>query len=128
MAHLSNLATRSATRLCRLLEYSGPLNRTETYGLLSGVVESPSLSASMSRTIMESVLRYWARVGAHKLQPGYHEVLQNRFDEMLATSYQRAQSSGLSRAGFLRAWRQPLALFIDMSAATDIEKTIVMTK
>ena len=62
------------------------------------------------------------------LQPDYHEVLQNRFDEMLATSYQRAQSSGLSRAGFLRAWRQPLALFIDMSAATDIEKTIELKK
>ena len=126
MAHLSNPATRSATRLCRFLEYSGPLNRTETYGLLAGAVESPSLSASMSRTIMESLLRYWARVGAHQLHPDYHEVFKNRYDEMLATAFQRAQSSGLSRAGFLRAWRQPLALFIDMSAATDIEKRIEM--
>ena len=123
-AHLSNPAAKSASRLLRLLEHHGPFNKTEVFGLLCGSLESPAMSRCMSQTILESVFKCWARVSGHELWPDYWECLRDHFDQMLATAWQRSQSSGLSRAQFLRAWREPLSLFMSMTLATAIEKQV----
>ena len=119
--HCSNPAARTSAKFVRLLEYMPLVNKTSFYGLLHGSFESPSLSRGMSRTMLESVLCYVARVRADVEFPEYFGVVQNVFDEILCTVWQQAQSDEQSRSHFLRARRQELQLFMDMDVATRID-------
>ena len=126
--HASNPAARSATRLCRLLEYIPLVNETSMFGLLHASFESPSLSRAMSRTMLEAVLGYMARVRADLEFPHYFQVVQNVLDEILCTAWQSAQSDEQSRSHFVRARRQELQMFMDMEVATRIDVTVAAGK
>ena len=123
-AHCSNPAQKSCSRLLQLLEYLGPCNRTEYYGLVSGAVQSPSMSKGMSGTIVLAVLQYSARIRADRLFPHYWKELAPAFDKMLSEMWAKAQSKGMPRVNWIRAWRNCLSLFLDMEIATAVEKSV----
>ena len=122
LAHAPNPAIKSPAKLLALLEYMPPCNRTEYYGLVCGACESPSLSKTMSHGILEGVMRYSARIRANELFPDYWEELSPAFDKMLSELWAKAQSRGMARVNFLRAWRLVLSLYFDMEVATKVEK------
>ena len=126
--HAANPAARSATRLVSLLEYLPLVNETSMFGLLHASFESPSLSRAMSRTMLEAVLGYMARVRADLEHPHYFQVVQNVLDEILCTAWQTAQSDEQSRSHFLRARRLELQMFVDMEVATQIDVTVAAGK
>ena len=122
LAHHANPAAKSSGKLMRYLEYAPALNRTSYYGLLCGACESPSLSRGMSLVVLQGVLKYTARVRADVTYPDYWLQIKNVVDNMLVEEWQRSSAKRMSRATFLRAWRAPLALFMDMSEATTVEQ------
>ena len=66
LVHNANPTAKREENILRRLEWSGPMNRTEFYGLLHGSSESPSMSAKISRQILESLLKFAARTKAHE--------------------------------------------------------------
>ena len=57
LAHHPNPASKIPVRLLRFLDAEiNAMNRTELYGLLRGSFESPSLSRTMSRQMLEGVI------------------------------------------------------------------------
>ena len=83
-AHDENPAKKSAKRLVRYLQHADGVNETEVYGLLIGAVESPSLSAKMSESILEAVVEFWARHSLRDRHPQYHEICYQHFHFVMA--------------------------------------------
>ena len=121
IAHNPNPAARSAEKILRMLEWSEPMNRTEFFGLIHGSVESPSMSAKMSQSVLQAVLKFIARTDAHKSYDDYWEQLSPFFDNLLAQQWKRAQSDSVPRINFIRAHRLALSLFMDMEMCTKIQ-------
>ena len=116
-AHCSNPAQKSSAQLVRWLQYSSAPNHTELRGLLVGSVESPSMSRSMSLSILEHVLRFVARTKCDTAFPLVWQETKHFFDGLLVTQWQKMQSKGTTRSQYLRAWREPLKMFMDMEYA-----------
>ena len=129
LCHHDNPAMKSTEALTRLLTWrKTPWNRTETYGLLVGSMESPSLSAKASRTMMESMLEFIARTNTHEEFADFWTATKQQFDMILVCMWRKAQSNKVSRVNFLRARRRELSLFINMTEATEIEKCLAEGK
>lgn len=122
LAHHANPAAKSAGKLMRYLEYAPALNRTSYYGLLCGACESPSMSRSMSQVILQGVLKYTARTRADVMYGVYWVQIKDVFDNMLVEEWQKSSARRMTRATFLRAWRAPLMLFMNMRDATSVEQ------
>ena len=122
-AHSANPATRSIGRLQRYLEYAKPPNETELRGLLLGSSESPSCSKNMAASLSEFVLQYLARSLAHKEHKEIWSQVSVHFDTMLVGIWQRSQGKGISRSQFMRTWRMPLSMFLDMEVAVEVNES-----
>ena len=120
VAHNSNPAQTTSAKLLRYLEYAPKSNHTELRGLLLGAVESPSMSRSMSFGILEGVLKYVSRTRCDELFPEVWGQVGDHFDGMLVTLWQRSQAKQMSRSQFLRCWRGPLLLFMNMEDAVSV--------
>ena len=83
-AHHENPAKKSCVRLVRYLQHADAMTETETYGLLMGAIESPSLSAKMSESIMEAVVEYWAKHNCGQRFSRVHDVCKDNFDFTMA--------------------------------------------
>ena len=75
----------------------------------------------MSLCVLEGVLRYVARVRADLEYPDFLIKIKDTFDILMVQMWQRSQSKQISRSQFLRAWRQPLALSVDMQQAVQVK-------
>ena len=115
--HCSNPALKSPAKILRWMAYANLVNRTEFCGLLAGSAEGPSLSSSMSLTILHGSLKYVARVKAHEAYPDLWKIASNHFDMLLVRQWQRSQSKGTTRCQFLRTWRNELSLFVSTANA-----------
>ena len=122
VAHVTNPAARTAAKLTRYLEYAKPPNETELRGLLLGSSESPSCSKTMAATLSEAVLQYLGRCMAHTEHPKTWSQVSVDFDSMLVGIWQRCQARGLSRSQFMRTWRAPLAMFMPMELAVEVNE------
>ena len=102
-AHDEFPAKKSAKRLIRYLQRADGVNETEVYGLLIGAVESPSLTAKMSESILEAVVGFWARHNLAERHPQYHEICHQRFDFVMARLWKKAQASKIPRQNRIAA-------------------------
>ena len=75
------------------------------------------MSRSMSFGILEGVLKYVSRTRCDEFFPEVWGQVGDHFDGMLVTLWQRSQAKQMSRSQFLRCWRQPLLLFMNMEDA-----------
>ena len=123
-AHHSNPAMKTATPLKRMMSYMGPINKSEFYGLCKGTFQSPSMSSPMSKILTETLLKYIGRLRMDEVFNEYRQALKGHFDHQLCVLWGNAQSTRVSRPGFLRAHRQELQLFIDMELSCKVEKMI----
>ena len=118
-AHHPNPALKTSQPLVRMMAFMEQPNATEMFGLCKGSFESPSLSRTMSRIVCESLLKLIGRTRCDLAYPIYWSHLKSHFDAQLCQNWSRSQAEHVSRAGFLRARRVELQLFIDMSLATN---------
>ena len=123
-AHHSNPAMKTATPLKRMMSYMGPINKSEFYGLCKGTFQSPSISSPMSKILTESLLKYIGRLRMDEVFNECWQALKGHFDQQLCVLWGNAQSTRVSRPGFLRAHRQELQIFIDMELSCKVEKMI----
>ena len=68
--------------------------------------------------MLDCVLRYVARLRADLAFKKFLAVVKDTFNEILATSFARSPSDGMTRSRLLRAHREQLVLFLDMELAT----------
>ena len=111
--HHENPAARNSRQLIRHLEWSGPMNQTEFYGLICGSMEAPSLSSRMSGEMLDAVCKFIARTRMHVAFPQYWVQLKDMFDSVLLSTWRKAQSDSVPRKNFLRAHRLALSLFVE---------------
>ena len=124
LAHDENPAQRSSEKLVRWLEWAPPLNKTELYGLLTGSIESPSMSAKTSEMLLLAVVKFMARTKAHEYVPDYWDIMRDTFDQLLGRAWKKALRHNIPRPNFLKGNRDTLALFIDIDKAMAIEKAV----
>ena len=125
LAHEANPAKRSCQKLLHALRFlQPPVSRTEVFGLIKGTWESPSLSKAMARTCQEALLKTVAKLRLHEAEPDYWQVISGHYDALLASMWQKAQSSGVSRTAFLRGNRDTLSIYLCMETACRVEAAI----
>ena len=123
-AHHANPAQKCSSGLQRHMAHMAKPNATEYYGLCKACFESPSMSRPMSRILTEELLKLIGRLRCDLEYPHYWQILKLVFDKQLCEMWARAQSEEVTRAGWMRARRAELQMFIDMSLATKIEDEI----
>ena len=111
LCHHPNPAMKSCQRLERLLQYAGPMNSTEIFGLLCGSFESPTLSRPMARAMQEAILAYLGRVRGDRHHEEYWKVVKGTYDKVLVDVFHKCMCDGMTRSHFLRAYRCQLHLF-----------------
>ena len=120
-AHCSNPAQKTSAPLVRVLQYFGPVNGTEFYGVMKGTFESPSMSRPMSKTLLACVLTWVGRTRADLKHKAAWAQLKDHFDQLLCDDWQRAAANCVTRPAFIRGHRSELQLFLDMEKVTALE-------
>ena len=123
-AHHENPAKKSCVRLIRYLQHTDAMNETETYGLLLGAIESPSLSGNMSESIMEAVVEYWAKHKCSQRFPQFHDVCKDHFDFTMAKLWKKAQHATNPRRNWRIAQSCSLPLFLDIEDALKVDEAV----
>ena len=124
LCHHPNPASKSLSRLERLLKYHGAMNKTETYGLFAAAMESPTLSRGMATRMQEAILSWVGRVRADQEHKEYWSVVCHHYDRTLLETYHQSMADGMTRTAFLRSFRFQLQLFLCMGQATKVDMAV----
>ena len=123
--HHKDPTKRTSKPLCRLLEYCGPLNRYEWYGLLTNVLESEQVPKARAMACQLAALKHAQKTQMWVAHRDYWTCFKAHFDQAMKFDWEEQSATGVDADTWVLL---NLAIFSMWSSTDDLQKVMACEK